>query len=484
MLNIRFIVKMLGIMFILETLFMLSSAVVSFLYGGKDIYPILLSCGILFGTGVVFYLIGLRANEFSAGRREGMLIVTLTWIFLSFFGMLPYYLGGYINNVTDAYFETMSGFTTTGSTILTDIEAMPKGILFWRSLTQWQGGIGMIVFTVALMPIFGGGASQMFDAETTGITHERFRPRIAQVAKRLWGVYLLLTALLTVLLWIGPMNLFDSVCHAMTCMATGGYSTKNASIAYWNSAYVDYTLTLFMCIGATNFTLIYFFFNGKYGKLLKDEETHWFYSFVIITITIVTVYLLYNGLESNTEKAFRDAAFQVATLVSTCGYATVDYIPWGPFFWLIAIILMVVCGCAGSTCGGLKMGRVVILTKNLLNVFKKQTHPHAVVPVRMNGHVVSADIVHKVLAFTFIYISLIVLSCLALTLNGVGFEESIGAVVSAISNTGPGLGTCGPVSNFAGLPDFSKWFLSFVMMTGRLEIFTVLTILLPGFWKQ
>lgn len=471
-------------MFVLETLFMLSSAVVAFLYGGNDIYPILLSSGILFGTGLVFYLIGLRANEFSAGRREGMLIVTLTWILLSFFGMLPYYLGGYIDNVTDAYFETMSGFTTTGSTILKDIEAMPKGILFWRSLTQWQGGIGMIVFTVALMPIFGSGASQMFDAETTGITHERFRPRIAQVAKRLWGVYLSLTILLTLLLWVGPMDLFDSVCHAMTCMATGGYSTKNASVAYWNSAYIDYTLTIFMCIGATNFTLIYFFFNGKYSKLLKDEETHWFYSFVIITIAIVTVYLLYNGLEPNTEKAFRYAAFQVATLVSTCGYATADYIPWGPFFWLIAIILMVVCGCAGSTCGGLKMGRVVILTKNLLNVFKKQTHPHAVVPVRMNGHVVSADIVHKVLAFTFIYISLIVLSCLALTLDGVGFEESIGAVVSAISNTGPGLGTVGPVSNFSDLPDFSKWFLSFVMMTGRLEIFTVLTILLPGFWKQ
>lgn len=471
-------------MFILETLFMLSSAVVAFLYGGKDVYPILLSCGILLGTGLVFYLIGLRANEFSTGKREGMLIVTLTWIFLSFFGMLPFYLGGYIDNVTDAYFETMSGFTTTGSTILTDIEALPKGILFWRSLTQWQGGIGMIVFTVALMPIFGGGASQMFDAETPGITHERFRPRIAQVAKRLWGVYLAFTATLTLLLWVGPMDLFDSVCHAMTCMATGGYSTKNASIAYWNSAYIDYTITIFMCIGATNFSLIYFFFNGKYKKLLRDEEIHWFYSFVAITIVIVTAYLLYNGLESDVESAFRNSAFQVATLVSSCGYATVDFLPWGPFFWLIAIILMVVCGCAGSTCGGLKMGRVVILTKNLLNVFKKQTHPHAVVPVRMNGHVVSADIVHKVLAFTFVYISLIVFSCLALTLNGVGFEESIGAVVSAIGNVGPGLGAIGPANNFSGLPDFTKWYLCFVMMTGRLEIFTVLTILLPGFWKQ
>ncbi|MEG1748959.1 MAG: TrkH family potassium uptake protein [Tannerellaceae bacterium] len=484
MLNIRFIIKMLGMMFILETVFMLSAAAVSFLYGGKDLYPILLSCGIMLATGIVFYAAGFRANEYSAGRREGMLTVTLTWILFSLLGMLPFYLGGYINNVADAYFETMSGFTTTGSTILSDIESLPKGILYWRSLTQWQGGIGMIVFTVALMPIFGGGATLMFDAETPGITHERFRPRIAQVAKRLWGVYVFLTVILTLLLWAGPMDLFDAINHAMTTMATGGYSTKNASIAYWNSAYIDYMITIFMCIGATNVTLIYFCLNGKPSKLFNDEETRWFYSFVAIIIIVVTAWLLYNGFESGFELAFRKSAFQVATLISTCGFATADYVPWGPFFWSIAIILMIVCGCAGSTSGGLKMGRVVILTKNLLNEFKKRTHPHAVLPVRMNDHVVSADIVHRVLAFAFVYISIIVISCLVLTLDGLGFEESIGAAVSAISNTGPGLGSLGPANNFSGISDFAKWFLSFLMMTGRLEIFTVITILLPGFWKQ
>ena len=429
MLNVRFIVKMLGVMFILETFFMLAATVVAFLYRGSDVYPLLISSGILFGTGFLFYSMGFKANEHSAGRREGMLIVTLTWILFSLFGMLPFYIGGYIDNVTDAFFETMSGFTTTGSTILTNIEALPKGILFWRSLTQWQGGIGMVVFTVALMPIFGGGASQMFDAETPGITHERFRPRITQVAKRLWGVYVFLTLFLVGLLWAGPMNLYDAVNHAFTAISTGGYSTKNASIAYWNSSYIEYVITIFMFIGATNMTLVYFCFNGNVKKLIKDEE-------------------------------FR------------------------PFFWFIALILMFICGCAGSTCGGLKMGRFVILTKNLSNEFKKQTHPHAVIPVRMNGHVVSGDIVHRVLAFVFAYITLIVVSCLALSLDGMGFSEAIGAAVSAISNVGPGLGTLGPVSNFADVPTVSKWFLSFLMLTGRLEIFTVLTILVPGFWKQ
>lgn len=471
-------------MFILETPFMLAATAVAFLYKGDDLIPLLQSCGIMFGTGLLFYAMGFRANEFNVGRREGMLIVTLTWIFCSLLGMLPFYIGGYIPTITDAFFETMSGFTTTGSTILTDIEALPHGVLFWRSLTQWQGGIGMIVFTVALLPILGGGAAHLFDAETPSITHERFRPRIAQVAKRLWGIYVFLTVILIGLLWIGPMNLFDAVNHAMTTMATGGYSTKNSSIAFWNSAYIDYVITIFMCLGATNMTLIYFLFNGKYTKLLKDEETRWFYIFVIGTMLIVTFYLLQKGLATDFFHAFRLASFQVVTLVTTCGFATADFIPWGPFFWLIAIILMIVCGCAGSTCGGLKMGRFMILAKNLLNEFKKRTHPHAVVPVRVNDHVLPGEIVYRVLSFAFIYISLIVAGCLLLMADGVGFIESVGSAVSAVSNTGPGLGSVGPVNNFAGLPDFSKWVLAFLMMIGRLEIFTVVTILLPGFWKQ
>ena len=442
-------------MCILETLFMLMATVVAFLYKGGDFYPLLISSGILFGVGISLYAIGFRANEYTAGRREGMLTVTLTWLLLSLLGMLPFYLGGYIDNITDAFFETMSGFTTTGSTILTDIEALPKG-----------------------------GATQMFNAETPGITHERFRPRVTQVAKRLWGVYVFLTVLLIGLLWIGPMNLYDAVNHALTAISTGGYSTKNASIAYWHSAYIEYVITIFMFIGATNITLIYFCLNGNIKKLFFDEEFRWFFWFVLIMTGITTGWIMYHGFFTDFPTAFRQAAFQVVTLVSTCGFATENYIPWGPFFWMIALILMFICGCAGSTCGGLKMGRFVILSKNLFNEFKKQTHPHAIIPVRMDSHIVSGEVVHRVLAFAFAYMSLIVLSCAVLMLDGLGFEESIGAAVSAISNVGPGLGKLGPVDNFSEVPVVSKWFLSLLMMTGRLEIFTVLTLLVPGFWKQ
>ncbi len=484
MLNIRFIFKMLGLMFILETIFMLLALAVAFFYQGDDVQPLALSSAILFGSGLIFYLIGFRANEQAAGRRESMLIVTLTWMLLSFFGMLPFYLGGYVDSIADAYFETMSGFTTTGATILTDIEALPKGILFWRSLTQWQGGMGMVVFTVALMPIFGVGASQMFDAETPGITHERFRPRVTQVAKRLWGVYLFLTLLVAFLLWLGPMSLYDAINHSMTCMSTGGYSTKNASIAHWNSPYVEYVLATFMCIGSMNMTLLYFFFNGKFSKLLKDEEVRWFVSIVILSIGIVFCWVYFKGFISDPEEAFRQAFFQVSTLISTCGYATVDFIPWGPFFWMIAISLMFVCGCAGSTCGGFKTGRVVILAKNVINTFKKQTHPNAVVPVCFNNRVVSGEVVHRVTAFAFIYISLIIGTTFFLVFDGAGFVEAIGTSTSAVANVGPGLGIYGPVGNYSTYSDLSKWVLSFVMMTGRLEIFTVLTVLLPGFWKQ
>lgn len=483
-LNIQFILKMLGLMFILEFLFVLVAVAVAMFYGGDDIYPLLQTGGIMLVSGLVLYFIGFRANERAAGRREGMITVTLTWGLLSFLGMLPFTLGGYISNPADAYFETMSGFTTTGATILKDIEALPKGILFWRSLIQWQGGVGMIVFTVALMPIFGGGASQLFDAESASITHDRFRPRITQVAKRLWGVYVLLTAILTVLLWAGPMDLFDAICHSFTTLATGGYSTKNASVAYWDSPYVEYMITAFMFVGAVNITLFYYLLKGNYKKLIFDEELRWFFFIVLTAITVATGWVYFNGFEPGFEPSFRKAAFQVMTCVTTTGFFTADYIPWGPFFWLLALLLMIICGCSGSTVGGLKTGRFVILVKSLLNEFKKQTHPHAVIPVRMDGHAVPVDIVRSVLVFSFVYILMIVVCCFLLMFNGVGFEEAIGGTVSCASNSGPGLGTVGPVSNYSGLPDFSKWVLSFIMMTGRLEIFTVLTLFLPGFWKQ
>ena len=464
-------------MFILESLFMSLAVVVAFLYGGDDCFPLSISCIIMLLTGGVFFLVGKSAKDPGNGRREGMLIVTLTWLLLSFLGMLPYYIGGYTNSLVDAYFETISGFTTTGASIMSDIESLPHGILFWRSLTQWQGGIGVIVFTVAILPIFGVSASQMFEAETTGITHERFLPRVTQVAKRIWGVYLLLTLCVFLLLLVGPMNVFDAANHALTLIS------KNTSLAYWNSAYIEYVSIGSMFIGALNMSLIYFCFKGQFKKLFRDEEFRWFAGFVLVSTVIIASWIGYNNYLDG-EHAIRSAAFQVVTLISGSGFATDNYINWGPFFWFIALILMLVSGCAGSTSGGLKMSRFVVLAKNLSNAFKKQTHPHAVIPVRINGRAISADLVHRILAFAFAYLALIVVSCLILAFLGMGFEEAVGAAVSCMGNVGPALGDLGPISNYASIPDEAKWYLGFLMMVGRLEIFTVLTILVPGFWKQ
>jgi trk system potassium uptake protein TrkH len=482
--NVRFIIKMLGMMFVIETIFMAIPMAYAFFAHEGDFIPLFISTLILFGSGLLFSAIGFRANEHSAGRREGMLTVALTWVLLSLFGMLPFYFGGYIDNITDAYFETMSGFTTTGTTLITNVESLPHGILLWRSLTQWQGGIGMVVFTVALLPIFGGGASQMFDAETPGVTHERFRPRITQVAKRLWGVYIILTIILIALLWAGPMNLFDAINQAFTTISTGGYSTKNTSIGYWNSAYIDYVIILFMFIGGTNMTLIFYCFNLQPKKLLCDEEFHWYTGFIIVAALATTAWLLWNHFVPVPSLAFRQSLFQVTSMITTTGFTTTDYVPWGPFFWLLAVIMMAVCASGGSTSGGLKMGRFVIAVKILSNEFKKQTHPHAVVPVRMNGRVISSDTVQRVLAFVFAYLMLIIVSCIILAVNGLGFIESLGATLSAIGNVGVALGSLGPSGSYAEVSDISKWFLSFLMMVGRLEIFTVLTILAPSFWKQ
>lgn len=470
-------------MFILESIFMSSAVLVSLVYRGDDFYPLLISCGVMLLTGGVFYMAGRTAKDPGSGRREGMLIVTLTWLLISFLGMLPYCIGGYVGTIGDAYFETISGFTTTGASIMRDIEAMPHGILFWRSLTQWQGGIGVIVFTVAILPIFGVSASQMFEAETTGITHERFLPRVTQVAKRIWGVYLLLTLCVFLFLLAGPMNIFDALNHALTLISTGGYSTRNASLAHWNSAYVEYVSIVSMFIGALNMSLIYFCFKGQFKKLFRDEEFRWFTGFILVSTMIITGWIVYSGF-SEGEKAVRSAAFQVVTLISGSGFATENYIEWGPFVWIIALILMLISGCAGSTSGGLKMSRFVILTKNLSNAFMKQTHPHAVIPVRMNGRAISGNLVHRILAFAFAYLGLIVFSCMILAFMGMGFEESVGAAVSCMGNIGPALGDLGPIANYSAIPEAAKWYLGFLMMIGRLEIFTVITILIPGFWKQ
>lgn len=484
--NVLYIIKTLGSILILETIFLLVATSVAFIYGGSDRMPFAVASCIMFGAGTLFFIIGRKANEYHAGRREGMLAVTLTWITLSFFGMMPFYLGGYIDNITDAYLETMSGFTTTGMTTLGDVESLPRGILFWRALIQWQGGIGMVVFTVALMPMFGGSASQLFDAETTGFSHDRFRPRVTQVAKRLSSVYIALTLLITFFLWAGPMDFFDALSHTMTSLSTGGYSTRNANIAHWNSPYVDYVILIAMCAGGMKLPLFFFALKGDFKPFRNDEETRWFLLYMLVFTAITVGWLFYNGLETgfrDVENTVRKGAFQVVSLMTTTGFTTTGYSRWGDFYQLIVIFLMLICGCGGSTSGGLKMGRALILVKNMLNEFRRQTHPSAVLPVRVSGRAISQDVIYRVHIFALAYFLLIGFSWLFLLINGLTFEEALATSVSAISNVGLSLGSLanGCVSDISPL---SKWYISFLMMVGRLEIFTVLTLLLPGFWRR
>lgn len=482
--NYRFVLKTIGFLLIIESLFMMAATIVSFYSCDTSGDAMLVSSSITLFGGVFLRLIGTDYYDKPIGKRESFFVVAISWVILSAFGMLPYYLSGVVTKISDAYFETMSGFTTTGASIITNVDIVPRGLLFWRSITQWIGGIGIIVFALAVLPIMGGNASVLYDAETTGITHERFRPRVSQVAKRLWMTYVFITFILMILLWAGPMNLFDSICHALTTMSTGGYSTKQASIAYWNSPYVEYVLSIFMFIGGVNFSLIYFLFKGLPQKMFKDEEFRWYGNICLLFIIIITGSLLHSGYNNNIEHAFRTALFQVTSIITTTGFTTTSYMAWGAFYLFLICLLMLFCACAGSTSGGIKIVRIIILFKNAINEFRRQVQPNAVLPVRLNRQVVPIEIVTKILAFIFLYLSILIFSFILLSFSGMGFEESIGAAISCMGNVGPGLGKNGLSGHYADIPVFCKWYLCFIMLTGRLELFTVLSLFIPAFWRK
>ena len=476
--------KEMGFILGLEAFLIFISALVSEYYHEPVAKYIWISGIVTFVTGILISWYGYGTTAKNITKKDSILTVTTAWILFSIFGTLPFYLSGAIPSITNAFFETTSGLTTTGSSILTNVEAMPKGLLFWRSLIQWIGGLGMIVFVLAFIPLIEGGSSYLLEDETSGIFRDKFRPRVGQIAKRLWFIYFGFTAALAILLRLGPMNTFDACCHAFATMSTGGFSTKNASIAYWNSAYVEYVISIFMMIGAINFTLWYFFFKRNFKRLLKDEELRWFLSIAIIATLIITVCLLYNQEYDSFFKSFRVSFFQVTTLFSTTGFATTDFTLWGPFFLLVISFLMLVCGSGGSTSGGLKTIRFVILCKNTMNEFSKRIHPKAIIPVRLNGNAVSQDIVQRVSAFAFLYMIIILISIGVFTATGIKLEDAWGISLSGIGNIGPGFGKYGPAGNFASMTVFAKWYYSFLMIVGRLELFTILILFTPGFWKK
>lgn len=457
----------------------------------------------ILNSGIVTIFLGLllyffnKPKNTNIQKKEGYLIVTLGWLTLTITGMLPYLFTGAIPNITNAFFETISGYSTTGSSILTDIESMPKGILFWRSATHWIGGMGIIVLTIAILPLLGIGGMQLFMAEAPGPSADKLHPRITDTAKRLWLIYVILTFAEFFLLKVAGMTWFDAINHAMATVSTGGFSTKNSSIAFYNSMpLVQYIVIFFMLVAGTNFVLTYFALKGKIQKVFKSEEFK-YYLFGIISVTaIVAIIILFfqdENLKSSiahpmvygeTESAIRHAFFQVTSIVTTTGFVTADFTMWSFFATGIFFALFFAGGSAGSTSGGIKIVRHIVMLKNSFLEFKKSLHPNAIIPVRYDGKAVNQSIVFNILSFFIIYMLIFIISSVILTFFGLDFVSALGAAASSLGNIGPAIGSVSPVDNFAHLSDGAKWFCSFLMLIGRLELFTVLILFTPFFWRK
>lgn len=480
--NYKIIFRVLGFLLFVEGIAMILAFIISLIYSEYDQAAFLISAGINITLGGLIVYLTRKVNK-DIGRKEGYIIVSSVWIVFSFFGSLPYVISGAIPNFTNAFFETMSGFTTTGSSILADIESLPHGILFWRSITQWLGGMGIIVLSLAILPVFGIGGMQLYTAEVPGPTPDKISPRIRQTAKTLWVIYLGFTVTEMLLLWVGGMSVFDAVCHSFTTMATGGFSTKQASIAHWSSPFIHYVIVVFMFFAGTNFTLSYLAIQGKFKRVFKDEELKYYGFFILVFTAIVFTGLLITS-QLGVEKSFRDALFQVVSIITTTGYATADYLTWAPILTIIIFVLFFFGGSAGSTGGGMKIMRIVLLLKNSYYELRRMVHPHAIIPVKFNNHSVDAKIVTNVLAFFMFYFAIFGASTVIFTLIEPDMESAMGAVATSLGNIGPGIGNVGPADNFLHIKPLGKWFLSFLMLLGRLELFTVLVLFSPSFWKE
>ncbi|MEZ4850638.1 MAG: potassium transporter TrkG [Bacteroidia bacterium] len=488
MFNFRIVTNVLGMLVGISGLAMLLAIPFSLYYQSSDLSAILTSglSALVLGGGVWFFTRPGKRKSGELRKRDGYLIVTLGWVVMSVIGALPYVLSGAIPSFTDAFFETMSGFTTTGATILGgNIEDLPKGLHFWRAMTHWIGGMGIIVLTIAILPLLGIGGMQLYAAEVPGPTPDKLTPRIKETAKRLWYIYVSLTLLEMILLMFGGMNFFESICHSMATLSTGGFSTRQASMGAF-SAYHQYIVTIFMFLAGTNFALTYFLVRGKPKPLWANEEFR-YYLFATIGLIAIVTFFVYTGDEAITlEKSFRDAAFQVVSIITTTGFGTADFTSWGPFLMVLFFVLMFTGACAGSTSGGMKMVRHIVIFKNSYLELKRQIHPKAILPVRFNGKSVHPDVVSKILAFFLIFILLFVGGSFVMSLMGLDFMTAMGSVAATLGNIGPGIGDVGPsnTQNFAVIPQAGKWFLSFLMLLGRLELFTVLMLFTPFFWRE
>ncbi|MCB2198207.1 TrkH family potassium uptake protein [bacterium] len=474
------VLRLIGLILLMLGASMLLSVIVALYYSDGDAYSLLLSALIIMAVGTVSALIFRNAADLSA--RDGFSVVTFGWLFMSLAGALPFLISDSIPSVTDAFFESASGFTTTGASILTNIEALPHGILFWRSFTHWIGGMGIIVFSIAILPFLGVGGMQMFKAESPGPTADKLTPRIRNTAEILWGVYVLLTLLEIILLRVGGMRWFDSTCHAFGTMATGGFSTKNASIGYYQSPYIHYVITFFMFVAGASFTLHYHALRGNLRKYWQSPEFKFFSVVIGAGILIVTAERLVAN--QPIELAFRQAAFQVVSITTTTGYATSNFEEWRFVAQVLLVGMMLMGGMAGSTGGGIKAVRVQILLKQARMELHKIIHPNTIYPIRLGRKVLQGDIVQNVLAFFLLYALLVLLGTMVMALLGLDPVSAMTSTIACLSNIGPGLGDVGPADNYSSIPLFGKWVLAVLMIVGRLEIFTVLVLTTRTYWTR
>lgn len=474
------IINILGLLLVFLSGTMVLPVPFSLYYGDGDLIPFLASAGITFVAGLAAFKLSTFRQDLRP--KEGFAVVTFGWLFFSAFGSLPFILSGAIPSVTDAFFETMSGFTTTGATIVTDIEALPHGVLFWRALTHWIGGMGIIVLSLAILPFLGVGGMQLFKAEVPGPTADKLTPRIKETAKILWAVYVLITGVEALLLLAGGMSVFDALCHAFATMATGGYSTLNASVGGYDSAFINWVITFFMLLAGTNFALHYRFIKGDWAVYFRNKEFLFFMGMIGLSSAAIVIGLLVSG--TSPYRAVEDSVFQVVSIITTTGFGSADYEEWHFSSQVILFLLMFSGGCAGSTAGGIKVIRIYILLKFIFSEIVRLLHPHAITPVRIGRQVINRDVVTNVLGFFALFILLFSVGVIVMAGLGLDFPSAFGAVAASLGNIGPGLGSVGPTDNYAHLPLFGKWFLSLLMLMGRLELFTVVILFSPSFWKK
>lgn len=485
LINYRQLMRIMGWLLMIEAGFMLFPTLTSVAYGESDWLPF---AGTSLLTGTVGIVLAFRARPTNQhmGKRDGFLLTAMVWIVFSFFGLIPFLFCSNPLTYSDAFFEAMSGFTTTGASVINSVSDMSHGVHLWRAMMQWIGGMGIILFTLAVIPMLNhSGGMQMFNAEVTGITHDKIRPRISQTAKSLWLIYLLLTMVLILLLWAGPMNFFESVCHAFGAISTGGYSTNSSGVAAWHdSVYIKAVLIVFMFLGGVNFGLIYKTSRGDFAALRKNDVFRVYVTIIVGMLALFAGAILLRGQYDGWQSVTIDPLFQIVSTITSTGFTVNNFESWGPFVLSLTFVMMFFGSCAGSTSGGAKIDRILYLFKNADNELYRCLYPNSILSVKVNGRVISPDLVSKVIAFLCIYMLLIVGGGLALTLFNVPLVDAFFSSFSCLSNTGLGAGITGYGNSYDILPDAAKWILSALMLIGRLEIFTVLVLLTPSFWRR